>query len=294
MLTEDLIALPETFNNEAGKRCVIVLDEFHVLEDFPIDEVFQEISNTIMTQKKCLYVIASSYPEIANRILAEKLTLLFGNFEIVTVGNFDGVTSQDFIEKFMDNMRVGSSLRNFLADFTGGHPLYLNLICQELIHLGAVHKQSEVYLPLITQAIEDIVFNPWGALSRHFDLAVSELCRQGQPPNRLASLIALANGKSRPKDLLEALGQKQTYITQKLTRLVELDIMERNGTIYQFKDKLFRYSIKYVLKSDSWKSIWIPAVSRNLPGRIKPLGRRISGHVEKRFVDAHVRTFPLF
>ncbi|MBP6343596.1 MAG: hypothetical protein KA403_06670 [Candidatus Omnitrophica bacterium] len=245
---KDLIALPETFNNEAGKRCVIVLDEFHVLEDFPIDEVFQEMSNTIMTQKKCLYVIASSYPEIANRILAEKLTLLFGNFEIVTVGNFDGVTSQDFIEKFMDNMRVGSHLRNFLADFTGGHPLYLNLICQELIHLGAVHKQSEVYLPLITQAIEDIVFNPWGALSRHFDLAVSELC-QGKGNRQMVSLlIALANGKSRPKDLLEALGQKQTYITQKLTRLVELDIMERNGTIYQFKDKLFRYWIKYVLQ----------------------------------------------
>ena len=165
---KDLIALPELFNNEAQKRCVVVLDEFHALEDFPVEEVFQEMSNTIMTQRRCLYVIASSYPELANRILAEKLTLLFGNFEIVSVGSFDSVISQEFIEKFMGTIKVGSHLRNFLADFTGGHPLYLSLICQELIHLGAVHKQTEVYVPLITQAIEDVVFNPWGALSRYF------------------------------------------------------------------------------------------------------------------------------
>lgn len=245
---KDLLALPEIFNNEAGKRCLIVLDEFHVLGDFPVDSVFQEMSNTIMTQRRCLYVIASSYPEIANKILAEKLTLLFGNFEIVGVGAFDGVTSQDFIEKFMDPMKVGSHLRNFLADFTGGHPLYLSLICQELIHLGAVHKQSEVYVPLITQAIEDVVFNHWGAISRHFDLVVSELSQGKGNRSVVPLLIALANGKSRLKDLTETLGQKQTQLNQKLARLMELDILERNGTIFQFKDKMFRYWIKYALQ----------------------------------------------
>ena len=245
---KDLIALPELFNNEAQKRCVVVLDEFHALEDFPVEEVFQEMSNTIMTQRRCLYVIASSYPELANRILAEKLTLLFGNFEIVSVGSFDSVISQEFIEKFMGTIKVGSHLRNFLADFTGGHPLYLSLICQELIHLGAVHKQTEVYVPLITQAIEDVVFNPWGALSRHFDLVVSELCQGKGNRSFVALLIALANGQCRLKDLLESLAQKQTQINQRLTRLIELDIIERNGTIFQFKDKLFRYWIKYVLQ----------------------------------------------
>lgn len=245
---KELIALPEIFNNEAQKQCVIILDEFHALEEFSIDEVFQLMSNTIMTQRKCLYVIASSYPEIANRILAEKLTLLFGNFEIVTVNSFDSVTSQEFIEKVTAPMRVGSHLRNFLADFTGGHPLYLSLIGQELIHLGAVHKQSEVYVPLIAQAVEDVVFNTWGALSRHFDLIVAELSQGKGNRSFLALLIALANGQSRIKDLLESLGQKQTQITQKLNRLIELDIIERNGTIFQYKDKLFRYWIKYVLQ----------------------------------------------
>ena len=245
---KEIIALPELFNQEAQKQCVIVLDEFHALEDFPVEEVFQLMSNTIMTQRKCLYVIASSYPEIANRILAEKLTLLFGNFENITLSSFDSVTSQEFIEKFMGNMKVGSHLRNFLADFTGGHPLYLSLICQELIHLGAVHKQSEVYVPLITQAVEDVVFNTWGALSRHFDFVISELCQGKGNRSFISLLIALANGQCRVKDLLETLGQKQTQINQKISRLTELDIIERNGTIFQFKDKMFRYWIKYVLQ----------------------------------------------
>ena len=245
---QDLIALPEIFNTEAGKFCVVILDEFHGLEDFPVEEAFQEMGNKIMTQRRCLYVIASSYPEVANRILSEQLTLLFGNFEIINIGSFDGVASQEFVEKFVGDLRIGSHLRSFLADFTGGQPLYLSLLCQELIHLSAVHKQTEVYVPLITQAIEDMVFNPWGALSRHFDLMVSELCQgKGNRPVT-ALLIALANGKCRLKDLLEVLSQKPAQVNQKLNRLIELDIVEKNGNIFQFKDKLFRYWLKYVLQ----------------------------------------------
>lgn len=143
---------------------------------------------------------------------------------------------------------MGSHLRSFLADFTGGHPLYLSLICQELIHLSAVHKQNEVYVPLITQAIEDIVFNPWGALSRHFDLMVAEFCQgKGNRPMILL-LIAMANGKNRVKDLLEMVGQNSNQVNGKLNRLIELDIVEKNGNLFQFKDRLFRYWLKYVLQ----------------------------------------------
>jgi AAA+ ATPase superfamily predicted ATPase len=245
---QGLLSLPEVFNNETDKFCIIFLDEFHDLEEFPVKEVFQELSNKIITQRRCLYIITSSYPEIATKILAEKLTLLFGNFEIINIGPFDGVTSQEFIEHSLGAINMGSHLRSFLADFTGGHPLYLSLICQELIHLSAVHKQNEVYVPLITQAIEDIVFNPWGALSRHFDLTVAELC-QGKGNRAMTSLlIALAGGKNRVKDLLETLGQKSNQVNAKLNRLIELDIVEKNGNLFQFKDRLFRYWIKYVLQ----------------------------------------------
>jgi AAA+ ATPase superfamily predicted ATPase len=245
---QGLLGLPEIFNNETDKFCIILLDEFHYLEEFPVKEVFQELSNKIITQRRCLYIITSSYPEVANKILAEKLTLLFGNFETINVGHFDGLTSQEFIEHSMGEVNMGSHLRTFLADFTGGHPLYLSLICQELIHLSAVHKQAEVYVPLINQAIENIVFNPWGALSRHFDLTVSELC-QGKGNRAMTSLlIAMANGKSRVKDLQESLGQTVNQINAKLNRLIDLDIVEKNGTLFQFKDRLFRYWIKYVLQ----------------------------------------------
>jgi hypothetical protein len=245
---QGLLGLPEVFNNETEKFCIILLDEFHGLEELPVKEVFQELSNKIITQRRCLYIITSSYPELATKILSEKLTLLFGNFETVNVTHFDGVTSQEFIEQCMGQMRMGSHLRSFLADFTGGHPLYLNLICQELTHLSAVHKQTEIYVPLITQAIEDIVFNPWGALSRHFDLMVAELC-QGKGNRPLISLlIAIANGKNRVKDLLETVGQKANQVNVKLNRLIELDIVEKNGNLYQFKDRLFRYWLKYVLQ----------------------------------------------
>ena len=148
-----VLSLPEIFSNETGLFCVLILDEFQSLEEFVEESIFQDLGKKIMTQKRCLYLVSSSYPEQANKILSEKLSLLFGNFEIIHVEPFDLLSSQQFIEASLGPIKIGSQLRNFLTDFTGGHPLYLNLICQELINLCAIHKQDEVYLPILSQAV---------------------------------------------------------------------------------------------------------------------------------------------
>ena len=166
----DVINLPEIFTFESGKFCIVVLDEFHNLEDLGIPQVFQELGKRIMTQKKCLYIVTSSLSGVAKDILSEKLSLLFGNFEVVDIAAFDLKTSQGFLRYNLKDTNISSSLRNFLIDFASGHPFYLNMISQEMIHLCAIHKQQEIYLPLLTQAIENTIFNRWGILSRHFEL----------------------------------------------------------------------------------------------------------------------------
>jgi hypothetical protein len=245
---EAVLRLPDVLNRESGLACVFILDEFHQLDDFGVDEPFKSLADSITTQKSCLFIITSSYEEQAKKILAERLTLLFGNFEIVTVQPFDLKASQYFIECRMQEVRIGLSLRNFLADFTGGRPLYLDILLQELINLSAIYKQQEVYAPLVVQSVENLIFSRWGALSRYFELIVDRLCAGRANRMVMDILFALANGTHKVKDIVELLGAKQGQVTQKLAYLVEQDVVEKNGTYFYIKDKLLRYWVKYVFQ----------------------------------------------
>jgi DNA-binding Lrp family transcriptional regulator len=109
-----------------------------------------------------------------------------------------------------------------------------------------VYGQQEIYAPIVTQAIENVTFNPWGVISRHFELRVSDLCRVKSSANVSSVLIALATGTHRVADLVNNLGLKQSQVTVRINALLGADIIEKNGNYYHIKDKLFRYWIKYV------------------------------------------------
>jgi len=244
-----LLSLPEVFSSETGLNCLIILDEFQVLEEFGIGDIFHRLADHIAVQKKSLFLLASSYEELARHILSERLTLLFGNFEIVPVDPFNLRQSQEFIVSRMGGINMGIQLKNFLADFTGGRPLYLDILLHELVSLASIYKQQEIYAPLITQAVENMLFSRWGALSRHFELAITRVT--SGKTNRLVSdlLMSMAEGRYRIKDLVDSVGigsPKTSTVLQRLNYLSEEDIVEKNGTHYYIKDKLFRYWIKYV------------------------------------------------
>ena len=241
-----ILSLPEVFTQETGKSVVLIFDEFGHLENFNIPDVFAQLGKRIMTQKNCLYIVASSSPQETETILSEKLSLLFGNFEIIPLEPFNFSEAQGLIDHNLEEIKIGLHLKNFIADFTGGHPLYINLLCQELICLSGVYAQHEIYAPIVTQAIENVVFNPWGVISRHFELQVNVLSSGKSAGATVAVLGALAQGKHKISDLGISLKLKTTQITQRINVLLGSNIVERNGNYYHIKDKLFSYWIKYV------------------------------------------------
>jgi hypothetical protein len=242
-----LLMLPEVFTNETQQFCILIIDEFQVFDQFDVPNIYQELGKKIMTQKRCFYVLASSHPALARRILSEKLSLLFGNFEMVNVGPFDAATSQRFIEHNLGDIKMGATLRGFLTDFTGGHPLYLNLICREINHLCALHKQSEAYVPVVSHAVENTLFDRWGIISRHFELLINDLCHGSRGSQTYAGiLISLANGQHKPAQMAGDANVPRPQLTQKLNRLQDMGIIVKNGSFYYFRDKLFRYWVKFI------------------------------------------------
>jgi DNA-binding Lrp family transcriptional regulator len=238
--------LPEVFTQETGKSVVLILDEFGHLENFNIPEVFAQLGKQIMTQKNCLYIVASSSPQETQTILSEKLSLLFGNFETILLESFNFSEAQGLIDHNLDGVKIGLHLKNFIADFTGGHPLYINLLCQELICLSGVYAQREIYAPIVIQAIENVVFNTWGVISRHFELQINALTSGKNSGTTIAVLCALAQGKHKISDLSESLKLKTSQVSPRVNALQDSNIVERNGNYYHIKDKLFSCWMRYV------------------------------------------------
>lgn len=243
-----LLALPEIFTNETGRVCVLVLDEFHRLEEVTVPNAFAHLGKKIMTQKKCLYVVTSSHPQQSKKILLEKLSLLFGNFEMISVDPLDPQTSRQFIEETLQGIIIKEPLRDFLVDFTGGYPLYLHLICNELVSLSVLHGQDEVFIPALAQAVENTIFNRWGLISRHFELMVQELAAGKGNQIIPAFLMSLANDKHKADDLCAELGFKKNQVAGKINRLKEEGVIFKNGNFYYFRDKLLKYWVKYIFQ----------------------------------------------
>jgi hypothetical protein len=241
-----ILSLPEVMTQETGKSVVLIFDEFGHLENFNIPEVFVELGKRIMTQKNCLYIVASSSPRQTETILSEKLSLLFGNFETIALGPFNFSEAQGLIDHNLEGVKIGLYLKNFMADFTGGHPLYINLLCQELICLSGVYAQHEIFAPIVTQAIENVIFNPWGMISRHFELQINALTVGKSAGLTVALLGALAQGKHKISDLGTSLRLKTAQVNSRVKALQDSNIVEHNGNYYHIKDKLFSYWIKYV------------------------------------------------
>ncbi len=86
---ETLLGLTSVFKTETGKSCLVILDEFQNISDFHLRNPFQTFGKFIMVQKNTMYIVSSSQKTLLKEILSKKLSLLFGNFEVIDVEGFD-------------------------------------------------------------------------------------------------------------------------------------------------------------------------------------------------------------
>src|SRR3989338_1078316 len=85
-----------------------------------------------MLERSMLYLLASSQPLAARRILRERLNLLFGGFELVEVGGVEAEAGEAFIRERLRHRRLSPALTAFLTWFTGGHVWSLGTLLDAL------------------------------------------------------------------------------------------------------------------------------------------------------------------
>lgn len=260
----ELLGLTAVLAGETGKKIVLILDEFHALEDLPVPDPFGLLGHEIMLEKNTLYLVASSRPSLALEIFKNQLSLLFSNFETMKMGSLDSSETVQFIEERLPGMLFSDAQKKFIVSVSGGIPLYLNLLLEHLRRLGDVHAAEGVRETMavtladanLLQGVESEVFELHGRLSQIFQ---SRLERSLGSVNDGAifyhGLVAVSEGARKIQVIAAHMERKTAECKKILQRLVQEELITKVNDFYYIEDSLFSFWIREVFAARSRQSI---------------------------------------
>ncbi|MCX5700123.1 MAG: ATP-binding protein [Candidatus Omnitrophica bacterium] len=233
----DLNLLCELIHQETGKYCVVIFDEFQNLESINIATLYREWSKLLVTNKNTMYIIVSSMKFKTKNILSKNLSLLFGNFEVVTVEPFDIKVSEEYLLNRLEGVNISAPLKDFIVYFTGGYPLYLELVVNAILE----NKQME-----LCDILENMLFDSSGALNQRFSNYIKRFLDLSFANDYISILYLIASGRNKIKDIAHILRMQKKDFILRMNHLLELDAIARSGDFLKINDRVFNYWIKFV------------------------------------------------
>jgi len=234
----ELLSLTEIIHQETGKYAVLILDEFHNLESVGDKNLYRDWAKLLITQKNTLYVIMSSMVFKTRMILSKQLSLLFGNFEVVKVEPFDIHTSERYLAHKLPLLKLKPGLLNFIINFTGGYPLYLDLISEALLLKPDFDD--------LAQTLEGMLFDAAGIFNLKFSNYLKRFLDIQYSNDYVSMLYLISSGSNRIKDIAHILRKQKAELDLRINRLLELDVITRSGDFLKITDRLFAYWLRFV------------------------------------------------
>lgn len=241
-----LFELTSILKEETGKNCIVVLDEFHRLGEFGLKNAFSDFGKRIMVQKDTMYILSSSSFSASRKILAEKLALLFGNFERIYLEPFTFQTSFEFLMKKCAPLEFPENLKHFLVSFTDGHPFFLETILSRLKESVMAKSGSVITADALAQVLMRLLYEAQGVLNQYFLKLLAPWSRANARGSHILILVALAKGRNRLKELSAAVHRNQTETSRQLKELMEDELIVKTGVFYRFHNKIFKFWLREV------------------------------------------------
>lgn len=238
----ELFSLSDTLNQETGKFCVVILDEFHNLENLGhTKDLYQQWSKLLILQKNTLYIIVSSMKFKTKAVLSKNLSLLFGNFELVTVEPFDIKTSEEYLAYKLQNLNINMDrgLKNFIVHFTGGYPFYLEVIAEELLKSGQNN---------LVDVLENLLFLSSGILNQRFSNYLKCFLDSPYSNDYVSILYLISTECNKLKDMAHKLGRSKKELHMRINHLLECDAITRSGDFLKINDRVFSFWLRFVYK----------------------------------------------
>ncbi len=233
----ELLALCDSVRLETHIMCVVIFDEFQNLGSVGSRNIFNEWARQLVSQKNTMFLIISSLPVKAQNILSRELSLLFGNFEVITVEPFDAKTTEQYLELRLKHLELSRGHRNFIAHFTGGIPFYLHAISEALIKSPNAN--------LIT-VLDDLLFNAQGILHQKFSGCLKRFLGAPHGPEYALILRLISEGHNKCRDIVNMTKKPKEKILGMLNSLSEQGMLKRNGDFFMLSDRVFGFWLRFV------------------------------------------------
>ena len=248
-----LLDLPHVLYDETKKPILLIFDEFQNLEDFKLSNPFLELSNKIMMQKNTMYIVVSSSIHSSLNILSKKLSLLFGNFEIINVHPLDNDIAGQFIENKLDKIKIDFLLKNFIINFSGGYPFYLSVICDQIKRVCLENAQDSVTENELLHSLAELMNYDHGVINQYFNHKYHSILHINHKNLYPQILLAIANGTKKTSQIGKLLNKKSPELNKYLTALTQKDIISKRGVFNEINDPLFIYWLRFIFaKQENW------------------------------------------
>jgi hypothetical protein len=237
-LVQALDLIP-VLHRELDRPCVLVLDEFLHLADIGGAHLFHELGKRVVTWPFAVFLLTSSWPTRARQILRERLHLLFGQFELISLGPVEARPTLAWMEQELSATADGHDLLTVLLQWTGQSVWALRLLVRRMRELGVLMGSPARVDVLAVRALWDVLGSSEGALHQWYVARMQRL--DGVRYGALAreALMALADGAK----TAAAVGQRcQTHrhVPQALQLLLEQDLVARRGACWVIPDPMLR------------------------------------------------------
>lgn len=241
-----LDAIP-VLGQERAQSCVLILDEFLFLEEMGLSHAFHELGKRVMTWPSTLFILTSSAPHRARVILRERLQLLFGQFELVTLDAPDTAATLAWTRQELRGLRGANMVVPFLIQWLGGSPWYLTVFLKRLKELAALGNHPELSEALFLHAAWDLLGNAEGTFHQWCVSKTERLARGRVGARGLEALMQAADGARTATEIGKRIGR--AGLSETLQLLAEQDLAQRNGTCWMVTDPVLRCWLTSVLSA---------------------------------------------
>lgn len=242
----NLLGLTSTLKEEIKRSCVVILDEFDNLEYIGIKNPFLSFGKVIMIQKDTMYIVSSSRNQVFKKILSEKLSLLFGNFEIVKVSGFDIENSKKFVDIRLEGFEIEGVLKKFIIAFTEGNPFYLTHITKKAKEIASESMSNYIDTDILARAILETIYDSGGIIHQYLMNFILDLLDSKYKDIYLAMLTSIAGGQNKLVNISKAVKIKQSEVSKALAQLSELGLLSKNGIFYRIDDPVLSFWLEKV------------------------------------------------
>ncbi len=247
LAVKELMMLSGALARETGKKVILMIDEFQALEELPGADPFALLGKQMMLDKDVLYVVTSSAVDRAHEIFRDKLSLLFGNFEVLSLTPFGFMEMDQYLASRAPVYRWPLELKRFLFHMTDGEPNYLDL----LVHRLESHEVRDFPQTVSTTALLDVfcqeLFDRRGRLALLFERQLEQcahLAKSSGPYVR--AMLALSHGRHKLIPIAAFIEETVAETKKILKRLVQGGFVVKSGSFFHIPDFLFRFWLREV------------------------------------------------